>query len=90
VTRAIDVGIVAVVGVVLDMSSRYRDTPLSFFGGFIDGAIVEVLCVALFCLPFRDRRCECSLAVIDVSNCACTRLELVLNTPLVSLQTYRC
>ena len=89
-TRAIDVGIVAVVGVVLDVSGRNRDTSLSLFGGFIDGAVVKVLCVALFCLPFRDRRCECSLSVIDVPNCACVRLELAENALLISLQAYRC
>jgi hypothetical protein len=61
VTRAVDVGVVAVVGLVLDVGGGDGDTTLALFGGLVDGAILEVLCVALFCLALGDGGCEGSL-----------------------------
>jgi hypothetical protein len=58
VTRAVDVRVVAVVGRVLDVGGRNSDTTLSLFGRLVDGAILEELCVALFCLSLGDGCCE--------------------------------
>jgi hypothetical protein len=47
VTGAVDVGVVAVVGRVLDVGRRNGDTTLPLLGGLVNGAILEVLGVAL-------------------------------------------
>ena len=65
---AINVGVMAVVGVIFDVCGRDSNASLPLFGCFIDGAIVEILRVALFGLSLRDRCCEGSLAVINVAN----------------------
>ena len=61
VTGAVDVSIVAVVGLVLDVGGRDGDTTLSLLGSLVDGTVVEVLGVALLCLSFGDGGCEGSL-----------------------------
>jgi hypothetical protein len=61
VTGAVDVGIVAVVGLVLDVGGRDGDTTLSLLGSLVDGTVVEVLGVALLCLSLGDGGCEGSL-----------------------------
>lgn len=58
VTRAVDVGIMPVIGRVLDVCCGNGDTTLSLFRSFVDGAIVEVLCVALLGLSLCDGGCE--------------------------------
>ena len=71
-------GVVAVVGVVLDMCRGNRDTSLSLLRCLIDGAIIEILRIALFGLTFRDRRSEGSLAVINVTNRPCISSASIL------------
>ena len=61
VTGAVDVSIVAVVGLVLDVGGRDGDTTLSLLGSLVDGTVVEVLGVALLCLSLGDGGCEGSL-----------------------------
>ena len=63
-TGAVDVGVVPVVGRVLDVGGGDGDTALSLFGGLVDGAIIEVLCVALFGLALGDGGCEGGLEVL--------------------------
>ena len=58
VTGAVDVGVVAVIGLVLDVCGGNRDTTLSLFRRFVDSAILEELCVALLCLSLGDGGCE--------------------------------
>ena len=40
VTRAIDVGVVTGIGLILDMCSCDGNTTLSFFGSFVNGSIL--------------------------------------------------
>jgi hypothetical protein len=54
VTRAVDVGVVAGFGLVLDVGGGDGDTALALFGGLVDGAILEVLGEALLCLALGD------------------------------------
>jgi len=68
VTRAVDVSIVAVVGLVLDVSSGDGDTTLALLGGLVDGGIVEEVGEALLGLALGDGGSEGGLAVIDVTN----------------------
>lgn len=68
VTRAVDVGIVAVVGLVLDVSSGDGDTTLALLGGLVDGGVVEEVGVALLGLALGDGGSEGGLAVIDVTD----------------------
>jgi hypothetical protein len=58
VTGAVDVGIMAGIGCVLDVCGGDGDTSLSLFGGLVDGAVIEILGEALFCLTLRDGCCE--------------------------------
>jgi hypothetical protein len=41
VTRAVDVGIVAVLGLELDVGSRDGDTTLALLRGLVNGSVVE-------------------------------------------------
>lgn len=61
VTGTVDVGIVAVIGRVLDVSSGNGDTTLSLFGSFINGTIFEEVGKAFFSLAFGDGGSQCSL-----------------------------
>ena len=64
VTGTVDVGIVAVVGGVLDVGGGDGDTTLALFGGLVDGAIVEEGGIALFGLTLCDGSCEGGLGVV--------------------------
>ena len=66
-TRAVDVGVVAVISLVLDVGRRNGDTALALFGSLVNGAILEVLCVALLCLSLGDGCCEGCLGGVSVS-----------------------
>lgn len=61
VTGAIDVGIVAAFGRVLDVSGGNGDTTLSLFGSFINGAVFEEVGKTFFSLAFGDGGSQCSL-----------------------------
>jgi len=87
VARAVDVGVVSVIRLVLDVCSRDGDTSLSLFGSLVDGTILEELGVALFGLSLGDgsgqsslgnvrhkhqyRRRQIYLSVIDVADGTC-------------------
>jgi hypothetical protein len=62
VARAVDVGVVAVVGRVLDVGGSNGDTTLALLRRLVDGAILEELCVALLGLSLGDGGCEGGLA----------------------------
>lgn len=63
VTRTVDVGVVAVVGRVLDVGGGDGDTSLALLGGLVDRAIVEEICVALLGLSLCDGGGKRSLLV---------------------------
>jgi hypothetical protein len=58
VTGTVDVGVVAVVGRVLDVGGSNGDTTLALLRRLVDGAILEELCVALLGLSLGDGGCE--------------------------------
>ena len=58
---AVDVGVVAGFGLVFDVGGADGDAAFAFFGGFVDGAVFEVVCEALFGLSFRDGCCQSCL-----------------------------
>lgn len=62
VTRAVDVGVMPVVGGVLDVCGGDGDTTLALLRGLVDGAILEELGVALLCLTLGDGGCEGGLS----------------------------
>lgn len=53
-TWAVDVGIVPVVGGVLNVGRGDGDTAFPLFGGLVDGAILKELGIALLCLTLGD------------------------------------
>jgi hypothetical protein len=66
VTGAVDVGIVAVVGLVLDVGGGDGDTTLALLRCLVDGAVFEELGVALLGLTLGDGGCEGCLHAISV------------------------
>jgi len=68
VTRAIDVGIVSVVGRVFDVCGGNCDTTLALFRSLVDGSILEIASIALFGLTLGDGSSQGSLTVIDVTD----------------------
>lgn len=66
VTGAVDVGIVAVVGLVLDMGGGDGDTTLALLRRLVDGAVLEELGKALLGLALGDGGCEGCLWAISV------------------------
>ena len=68
VTRAVDVGVVAGVGLVLDVGDGDGDAALALFGGVVDRIEGPVLGVALQGEVLGDRRGQARLAVVDVAD----------------------
>src|SRR4051794_14150974 len=68
VTRAVDVGVVAGVGLVLDVGDRDGDPPLPLLGRVVDRLEGAVLGLALQGQVLGDRRGETRLAVVDVAD----------------------
>jgi hypothetical protein len=66
VTRAVDVGVMPVVGGVLDVCGGDGDTTLALLRSLVDGAILEVGGVALFGLTLGDGGCEGGLWIVSV------------------------
>lgn len=65
VTRAVDVGIMPVFGLVLDVCGGDGDTTLSLLRGFIDGAVVEEICHALLSLSLCDGGSQSRLSYVN-------------------------
>jgi hypothetical protein len=61
VTGAVDVSIMSVVGLVLDMGGGDGDTTLALLRGLVNGAIIEEVREALFCLTLCDSGGQCGL-----------------------------
>jgi hypothetical protein len=61
VTGAVDVGIVAGVGRVLNMGGGNGDTTLSFFGGLVNGTILEKVSQTLLSLTLGNGSGQSSL-----------------------------
>ena len=68
VARAVDVGVVAGVGLVLDVGDRDRDPALALLGRVVDRVEGAVLGLALQGEVLRDRRGQARLAVVDVAD----------------------
>jgi len=68
VTRAVDVGVVASLGRVLDVGGGDGDTTLALLRSLVDGTIVEEAGEALVGLSLGDGSRKGGLAVIDVTN----------------------
>jgi hypothetical protein len=66
VTGAVDVGIVAVVGLVLDVGGGDGDTTLALLRRLVNGTVLEELGVALLGLTLGDGGCEGCLWAISV------------------------
>ena len=90
VTRAVDVGVVAGVGLVLDVGDGDGDAALALLGRVVDRIEGAVLGVALQGEVLGDRRGQARLAVVDVADRADVdvrlgALELLLGHETVSL-----
>ncbi len=68
-TRAVDVGVVAVTGLVLDVSGRDGDTTSTLLRSLVDGSIVDELAGTLSLVEgLGDSSSEGGLSVVDVSD----------------------
>ncbi len=77
VARAVDVGVVAGVGLVLDVGDRDRDPALALLGRVVDRVEGAVLGPATFEVEvLRDRRGQARLAVVDVADRADVHVRL--------------
>ena len=65
-TGAVDVGIVAGVGLVLDVGGGDGDTTLALLRRLVDGTVLEELGVALLGLTLCDGGCEGGLGAISM------------------------
>ena len=77
VARAVDVGVVAVVGLVLDVRGRDRDPALLLLGSVVDLLEALRLGAALGGERFRDRGRQRRLAVVDVTDGADVHVRLI-------------
>ena len=77
VAGAVDVGVVAVVGLVLDVGDRDRDAALALLRGLVDLVEGGEVGQTLVGLALRDRRREGGLAVVDVPDRADVHVGLV-------------
>ena len=94
VARAVDVGVVAGVGLVLDVGDRDGDPALALLGRVVDRVEGAVLGLALQGEVLGDRRGQARLAMVDVADRADVdvrlgALELLLGHETVSLLTRR-
>ena len=76
VTRAVDVGVVAGVGLVLDVGDGDGDPALALLGGVVDRVEGAVLRLALQGEVLGDRRGQARLAVVDVADRADVDMRL--------------
>ena len=74
---AVDVGVVALVGLVLDVRDGDGDAALALFGRVVDGVEGAELGLALQREGLGDRRGERGLAVVDVTDRADVHVRLV-------------
>ena len=69
VTRAVDVRVVALVGLVLDVGGRDGDTALTLFRGLVDLVVRDERTGATALIEhLRDGRGQCGLTVVDMTN----------------------
>ena len=68
VTGTVDVGIVAGIGRVLDVSGGNGDTTLSLFGSFINGTVFEEVGETFFSLALGDGGSQGSLELLELLN----------------------
>lgn len=68
VTRAVDVGIVAVVGLVFDVGGGDGNTTLALLGSFVDGTVLEEASIALLGLTLGDGGSQGSLELLELLN----------------------
>ena len=94
VAGAVDVGVVAGVGLVLDVGDGDGDAALTLLGGVVDRVEGAVLGLALEREVLRDGRRQARLAMVDVTDGAdvdvgLVALELLLGHPSLVLSTSR-
>ncbi len=96
VARAVDVGVVAAVGLVLDVGDRDGDPALALLGRVVDRIEGAILGLALQGQVLGDRGGQTRLAVVDVADrpnvdVRLVALELLLgHETVISLQARRC
>lgn len=66
VTGTVDVGIMSVIGLVLDVGGRNGDTTLALFRSLVDSTVFEELGVSLLSLTLRDSRGQGSLFQMSI------------------------
>src|SRR6185436_17010897 len=76
VARAVDMGVVAGVGLVLDVGDGDGDAALALLGGVVDRLEGPVLGLALEAEVLGDRRGETGLAVVDMADRADVHVRL--------------
>ncbi len=83
-TRAVNVSIVTLVGLVLNVSGVDRDTTRLLFGSLIDGSVVLELSLTLQSQVLGDSGGQSGLAVVNVADGA------NVNVGLISLKLLLC
>ncbi len=68
VARAVNVGIVPLLGFILDVSNGYGDAALPLLRSLVDFTVSSRCCQALLAQADSDRRSKCGLTVVDVTN----------------------
>ncbi len=68
VARAVDVGVVTLVGLILNVSGVDGDTALALLGSLVDAGVVLVLSLALQSQVLGDGSGQGGLAVVDVTD----------------------
>src|SRR5699024_8881065 len=66
--RAVNVGVVTLLGVILDVSGVDRDATSLLFGSLVDAGVIHEVGVALQRQNFGDRSSQSGLAVVNVTN----------------------
>ena len=78
VSRTVNVRIVALVGLIFDVSGVYRYTARLLFGRFVDFVVLHFFCLTLACHNHSDSCGQSGLAVVNVADCADVNVGLAV------------